>query len=84
MRSFIWKVEHFSGYKLLDYGERSAGAGGQPPAALQGQGGDGEEQLQALHGRRLQDGFNQIMPVVDSKKLKMALKPADPGMLLVV
>ena len=28
--------------------------------------------------------FDQIVSVVDSKKLKMALKPADPGMLMVV
>ena len=33
------------------------GQAASPPAALQGQGGDGEEQLQALHGRPLQDGF---------------------------
>ena len=28
--------------------------------------------------------FDQIVSVVDSKKLKMALKPADSGMLMVV
>ena len=28
--------------------------------------------------------FVQIMPVVDSKKLKMAFKPADSGMLMIV
>ena len=32
----------------------------------------------------LKPRFDQIMSVVGSKKLKMALKPADPGMLLVV
>ena len=41
----------------------------------------------AVHSKltlKLRKRFVQIMPVVDSKKLKMALKPADPGMLLVV
>ena len=28
--------------------------------------------------------FDQIVSVVDSKKLKMALKPAYPGMLMIV
>ena len=35
--------------ELLDYYERGVWAGRHPPAALQGQGGDGDEQLQPLH-----------------------------------
>ena len=39
----------------------------------------------AVHSKMaLKLSFYQIMSVVDSKKLKMALKPVDPGMLLVV
>ena len=41
----------------------------------------------AVHSKltsKLKKRFVQIMLVVDSKKLKMALEPADPGMLLVV
>ena len=35
--------------ELLDYYERGVWAGRHPPAALQGQGGDSDEQLQPLH-----------------------------------
>ena len=39
----------------------------------------------AVHSKMaLKLRFDQILLVVDSKKLKMALKPVDPGMLLVV
>ena len=48
---------NFGYYRLLDNGERGVGAGGQPSTALQGQGGDGEDQLQALHGRQFQVCF---------------------------